>query len=442
MTHRECRPYHLAIIFCGLIAAALYAYGHKVDGDVIQLLRNGHALVVKGELVPFGSHSSSGSSGNVPGAFLSLAVGLPMKIWHSPWASLIVLACLHLAALLMFLDVMKKFISPIALLALAVFFWLNPWRTSEIFLWNPGYIFFAAVFHFWTAYRLSADRSFLFSLLHALSIFLALQIHASFVILIFITLILLKMRAIQANWPGVWMGILLGIASLTPYLLAGIDDPNIFPQPGSGGKGYLFFGIINVYPLLKAFWYWILFGSLIFQKHIFHQLEYNWISPEGLQLAFNISWTAIKYIFGSLGVLASFYVNFRFFQSNKEVFRIWKVRFDPTQNWVAFYTVSAFFAAIAATAISPTLPIYWHLLYIWPFALIPLIFFLDDRLKIAGNVKKIEVLVWVCAVYFMLFNVVAALGSTKHSIQSSFDQTYHQICGEECRWPIEKSPEQ
>jgi hypothetical protein len=288
----------------------------------------------------------------------------------------------------MYLDVMKNIVSAVALLALSVLFWLNPWRASEVFLWNPGYIFFASIFHFWTAYHLSRRRSFIFSGLHALSLFVAFQIHASFVILVFISLILVWMRALKVNWLGTGVGILLGLTSLLPYFIAGLKDPSIFPQPGAGGKGFLFFGLVYVYPLLKGFWYWILFGSSIFQKHIFHQLEFSWIQPAGLRATIGYTWTGIAYLIGVAVVLLSFYVNYIFFKRYKGVFRFWRARFESGDNWVVFYTVAAFVAMITATAISPTLPIFWHLLFVWPFTLIPLVFLLNIVLTLWGIQAK------------------------------------------------------
>ena len=429
----------LIIVLTGLLVTALYAYGHRVDGDVIQLLRLGHSLVVKGVLIPFGSFSSSGSSGNVPGAFLSLAIGLPMKIWHSPWSALGFLTILHLAAFLMVLSVMKNFVAPIALLALAVLIWLNPWRASEVFLWNPGYIFFASAFHFWTAYRLSKKRSFLFSALHALSLFLALQIHASFVILVLTTFLLLITRALKVSWAGAGLGTLLGLASLIPYFLAGIADPRIFPQPGAGGDGHLFYGLLYVWPLLKGLWYWILFGSPIFQKHIFHQLEYDWVQPENLQIAFKYTWTVVKYSVGLAGVILSFYVNYRFYSNHKHVFRLWRARYGDGDNWVVFYVVAAFAAAMVSVAISPTSPIYWHLLFIWPFSILPLVFFIDSRCSGSGQAARVTAIIWFCAVYFTCFNVFGALGSRKHSIETNFHDTYHTICTDECVQPPNSS---
>jgi len=247
------------------------------------------------------------------------------------------------------------------------------------------------------------------------------------------------MRALKSNWAGACAGILLGLISLTPYFLAGLKDPSIFPQPGSGGKGFLFFGLVYVYPLLKGFWYWILFGSSVFQTHIFKQLEYGWIQAEGLQLMFKYFWLAARHLIGFAGVILSFYVNYKFFKGNKKVFRFWKARLGRTDNWVVFYTVAAFVSSIIATAVSPTLPIYWHLLFVWPFTLLPLIFFIDFHCNVLAEAKKVKVFICICAVYFTFFNVIAALGSRKHSIYTNFHDTYHSICKDDCRLPPEEN---
>ena len=193
--------YNGLMILIGFLTAVLYGYGHLIDGDAFQNLEKAHAFVTQGQLVPYGNISSSGISGNVPGLFLTLVAGLPMKLWHSPWSALIVIALMHFMALLMFTNVLKNFVSPVTLSALYIFFWLNPWRASEVFIWNPGYIFFASLLHMWSAYHLSKKPSFTFSILHGLSLFLGLQIHPSFIILFFMTMLLLWTKSLKPHWP-------------------------------------------------------------------------------------------------------------------------------------------------------------------------------------------------------------------------------------------------
>src|SRR5690606_24662333 len=101
-------------------------------------------------------------------------------------------------------------------------------------LWNPAYIYFVTTLHMWSAYHLAKKRSFLFSFLHAQSLFLGLQVHPSFVILFLITMLLLWTKSLKAHWVGTFTGIAFGVLTLIPYILAGLKDPSIFPQTGGG----------------------------------------------------------------------------------------------------------------------------------------------------------------------------------------------------------------
>ena len=412
---------------------AVFGYSHFIDGDVIQILSKAHVFVTQGKLIPYGNVSSSGASGNIPGAFLTLSSGLPMKLWHSPWSALIFLAFLHFLGLLMFQNVLKNFVSPLTLTALIIVFWLNPWRLSEVFLWNPAYIFFASMMHMWSAYHLSKKPSFVFSILHGASLFLGLQIHPSFIILFFMTMMLLWMKALKPHWVGTFTGIVLGLLCLTPYFLAGIEDPSIFPQPGSGdGKGFLFFGLVYVYPLLKGFWYWILFGSNIFQTHVFHQLDFTWMEFPAFEKTLKVVWTALKYGIGAFGVGLSFRVNYQFWKKHKKKFNIFKYKMDNPRNWLPVYAITAFVAAMIATAISPTLPIYWHLLYIWPMALLPLLIKMDEYGQTQQGKALLKKYLLVLVFYFSTTNLLAGLGSKKHDFRKPFHDLYFEACQEKC----------
>ena len=422
-----------ALILLGFLLTALFGYGHFIDGDVIQILDKAHILVTQGKLIPYGNVSSSGASGNIPGAFLTLATGGPMLLWFSPWAALIVLTLLHFLAFLMFHDTLKSFLGSKALMLTVLFFWLNPWRLSEVFLWNPGYIYFASALHMWSAFKLSKKPSFTFSILHGLSMFLGLQIHPSFIILFFMTMMLLWMKALKPHILGTITGIVLGLLSLVPYFLEGLENPSIFPQPGSGdGKGYLFFGLINVYPLLKGFWYWILFGSNIFQTHVFHKVSFYWLGGGVLSLSMKVVWTIVKYLVGAAGVALSFYVNYQFYKVHKEKLKVWKFKMQKSEQWIFIYPITAFVAALIATGIAPTLPIYWHLLYIWPMSLIPLLLKLNEFLE--GTEKKVKVKKYllVVLVYFSLSNLLAGVESKKHDLNNPFHDLYFKACQENC----------
>lgn len=433
MEHITLKMINRVLIGLGFVLTALFGYGHLIDGDVIQNINKAHLFVTQNILTPFGNITGSGSTGNVPGGFLTLAAGLPMKIWFSPWSALIFLAFLHYLSLLMYQNVLKNFAPAFMQTVLIIFFWLNPWRLSEVFLWNPGYIYFATMLHMWSAYHLSKRPSFWFSFLHGQSLFLGLQIHPSFAILVFITFMLLWMRALKPHLGGTVFGIFFGFLLLTPYFIMGLRDPSLFPQPGSGdGKGFLFYGLIYVYPLLKGFWYWILFGSNIFQTHIFHQLDFSWLQNATAEQVLRFVWTVIKYAMGVAGVALSFYVNYRLFKRYQPAFRVWKYKMQNPQDWLALYAITAFVATLLATAIAPTLPIYWHLLYSWPMTIIPLLLYLTEALQNPPIQRRARQYLMAVCLYFVMANLFGALGSKKHDIRQNFHEIYFKICKETC----------
>lgn len=421
------------LIILGFFLTAVFAYGHFIDGDVVQILDKAHVLATQGHVIPYGNVSSSGASGNIPGAFLTLSAGLPMLLWVNPWASLALLCLFHFFGLLMFRDLLKDFVQPITLTVLLVLFWLNPWRLSEVFLWNPGYIFLATMLHMWSAYHLSKKPSFWFSFLHGQSLFLGLQIHPSFIILFFITMMLLWTRALKPHLLGTFAGIIFGLLTLVPYFLEGIEHPHIFPQPGGGGgKGFLFFGLLYVYPLLKGFWYWILFGSNIFQTHVFHQTIFDWTGSASLDWLLKNLWTVIKYALGALGVILSFRVNFQFYKANKNKFSLWRFKMQSPDQWLAVYTICAFVAALMATAISPTEPIYWHLLYVWPMAIVPMLLAFDRWLKNEKTQARAKRYLLALIFYFSAANLFAGIHSKKHDLKKPFPELYQKVCQERC----------
>ena len=387
MSSKNLKLLNILLILLGFLLTGLFCYGHLIDGDVVQIINKAHLFVTKNLVTPYGSASSSGVSGVVPGPFLTLAVGLPMKIWFSPWSALLFLSLLHFLAFLMIQSVIGNFVSHfVGTTVFIIFFWLNPWRLSEVFLWNPGYIFFVSGVHFWSSWKMSKKPDFLPSLIHTLSLFMGLQVHPSFIILFFMSLILIGVRAIRLSIKGVFFGFILGFVSLVPFFMTALENPELFIKPGGDSKGFLFFGLVAVYPLLKGIWYWILFGSNIFQTHVFHQLNFNWTGSQSLGFYSQLIWPVIKYAFGIFGLCLSFYANVRFFRSalvkispslkTGETLKTGKTKRNPLLlkklvfcdflnrvvsgvshfRWIEVYGLTGFLSAVFAVALSPHTP--------------------------------------------------------------------------------------
>ena len=402
----------------GLLLNALYAVNYKMHHDIFQMLERANKFVTEGVII-FHGNATSGAMGKIPGGLLSVLVGFPMKIWDSPYAALILLALLHVLALYFLLDLLRNYFSTSLLLLFTVLFWLTPWRVSEIYLWNPSYLFFATALHVWSAHKMYEAKSFWPSFWHLFSIIFAFQVHSSSIILVFISTLLFWRKAIKINWLGVSLAGLLGVGSLAPYAMALINNPEISPQMNDD-RYFLFRGLLYVFPIFKSIWYWVRFSATIFPRHIFQQIEFSWAFSEQIQWIPQILWAIVKYFMGISTTLFSIYVNYQFLKKYKESFRIWKLDIKPGQDWLALYVALAFCSVLIAAALSPIDLIHWHLIIVFPIALFPMLFYLKRR-KLKGPTKNFLTILFV---YFTVYNVISALGSGKHSIDQDPQKDY------------------
>jgi hypothetical protein len=423
-THRA-RFAFIGLLFLGSFFALLFAYGHQADGDVTQMFDKILTYFREGKITPYGPASASGSTGHVPGSLLSLSLVLPMKVWYSIWAPLTFLWLLHLLGFLFLCNVMKNYLEVTSFFFLTIMFWINPYRASEVFLWNPGYMFFAGCFHLWTLFWWQKNPCFFWSFLHVFALFVGLQIHPSVVILggVSFTFLLIHWKNL-APWkviPGLVLGALVGLATLIPFFIEFLANPHIMPQAGNE-KGYLFFGLVHVFPVLKSAWYWILFGSSIFQTHIFHKTSFSWISDPLIKLIAEYFFLISKYLVGAVSVILSFYFNSRVFKRLREM----KIKISNLSHlpFPLLYVLVVFSMNLLFNAISPTTPQYWHVLYVFPAAVISAALGLEMALKnrTFKNYSKIG-LAFLCF-YFSLFNMIASRESLKHNWGKNFQEIF------------------
>lgn len=442
----------------GLALTVLYVLGHKIDGDVSQMLDRGILYYQEGVLLPYGPASTSGSSGFVPGSFLSWAVAWPMKIYFSPYSSLILLALLHLLAFFLLRSLLRPWISPEALLLFLYLFWLNPYRMVQVFLWNPGYMVLVSALHLWSCYHLHRrNKSFFWSLLLVLSLFLGLQVHISVAILVFATLILWLQGKIQFSWPGVFVASLIGLLSLLPFIQLSFEQPNLIPKPGNQ-EGYLFYGLLHVHPVLKGVWYWLLFPSFVPPKYIFHQTDFVWLGSfaKGAQFLFDVTKVFMAIFTFYFVFLANRWWMKNFLLKIKFLNRASILSFlassslpawDTSHDRRAFllnYSAVTFVSMLLATAISPSSSTqFWHVLYVMPVSIFVVVLFFDQVIKepsflntqFSGRsvawIKKIlldsKMLRLTAVTYFIyltLFNVFAATHSGRHDLSETFHSRF------------------
>ena len=95
------------------------------------------------------------------------------------------------------------------------------------------------------------------------------------------------------------------------------------------------------------------------------------------------------------------------------------IRFFKTQKNTKLYHValSAFICLAFFSALSPVTFNFWHLYIIFPFTLIPVSFYLQDKTKYLPYV----------ALYFVIYAIVSGTFSYKHDSSLSQAESYLQI---------------
>lgn len=368
----------------GIIFSALFALSAKLDGDMIQLWQFAKTYFETGELMPFGNMAASGVFIPTPGYFLPLATIIPLKVWFHPLSPMLFILFLHGVSLWLMLSGLKVFFDSSQsqfFQAFWVMFWLNPWRTKEVFLWNPAYVFFFTALHFWTFSRLQnlhtgnlriacSSKSlsrFFDSLLHIIALGFVIQAHISGVILSFMTGWLVFQRRMRINLLGAGVGFILIGFSFFPffqwYLEVGSQSYGL-----KGERGFLFRGVVLIYPLLKTIFYWIREGSFLFPSDIVFSV--NFLRFGELEAPLRWLWLTLLNLVAVVTLIWNFFSHWVWIQRLKQYMKWpWKIWSDRVGN-LDMYLVSAILALCVSGALIPYEVSYWHVLLLFPLAVI------------------------------------------------------------------------
>jgi hypothetical protein len=357
------------LVITGIALGHLYASTMIVDPDVGQILKKAEVLVEEGRVIQYGNRSSG--MGSVMGPLTSLVAGVPMLIYNDISAPLLLIEILHLLALLMLLNVVARQIGAAAVPWVLLLFWLNPWRVSEVFLWNPAYLIFTSSLHLWSASRSTERASFGMSFLNVTSVMLSMQLHNSFIILALMSLLLICWRKVKVNWWGAGLAFAVAIASLVPFALEVAANPDLIVG-NKNPKAFLFRGLIYVFPTLKGIVYWLRFNSGFFPKDVFKGVELAiWMGEGGLTSALQVFWDVLKYVFAVVTVLFVARWNYQFLKHRIQLLKFWQAR-PEAEPFVVHYSFAGFLSLLFASMISPIDFNYWHLIILFPCSQLPL----------------------------------------------------------------------
>ena len=385
----------LPVLFAvGAAVSLLMVARSQVGGDQLNMLARGW-LFAHGDWVQFGMTTSA--NGKSPGGLTSLLAGAPLLLWRDYRAPALLVLLSHVVAYLVLDRTLRRILSARERLLFCVLYWLNPWRLFQsAFLWNSNWNFLFGSVHLWTVYRQRREASFWASLLHVLALGAFFQLHTSFAVLALVSVALVLRGWFRPNWAGVALGAGLSAVALVPWVEAVAANPALMP----GSKGFLFRGLIFVFPFLRGIGYWLRYPSLSFAGRM-TEFDFTsvlgsadrWIGPPLTVLV-----TAI----GIASVLASLLAAGWMWRRNR---RRW--RRPPAgitdRVWLHGYVTWVFMATMASYALSPSTIMFWQGFSVLHAAVLPLalwaaVLLRSRRREVAQRLARI----WVAVVVPLL----------------------------------------
>lgn len=358
----------------------------QVGGDQLNLLARGWLLAVDQVFIPYGNPLSSG--GNAAGGMTTLLVGLPLFLWRDHRAPTVLILLFHVAAYALLDRIVHRDLGARARLPFALLYWLNPWRLyHSAFLWNPNYLFLFGALHLWAIRRQREKASFFASLVLAASIVLSFQIHPSALLLLGSAGLLWLRRSYLLHWAGAICGALVAALPLIPWALALGRHPEI----SAADQGFLFRGLLYVFPVLRGLLYWLRHASLSIGGKMavfdftpdFGPGSDRWLTPLAQTLA----------ALGALTILGVLVANLRLGKKIRR--RGWLRRLPPEvsrksgRRFLEEYAAWTFLAAVVVYCGAPTTVMNWQGLVILHAAVLPPLLWLNAlrRTRRASRVR-------------------------------------------------------
>ena len=422
---------YIGLFLVGLLLALLYSSNQALNGDQLQTLYRGYLAAYQGSWLNYGNAASV--VGNVPGSLSTLVVGVPLVLWDSPWAPMLVIIACNIAALVLLDKVIRQVFDEPARLLFLVLFWLSPWFLYQHMLYNPAYLFFCSALHFYTAFHLRDKSSFWLTFWHVIAIGLVMQLHYSWPLLVLVSGYLFVRAIIKINYWAVAAAFLVLAASLVPYILEVLAASFDATRPEEFAKQrYIGWGLVHVYPVLKALIYWLRYSSFLFTEKLISGATFDWItSSDMLRMVVQYAYRGVLYGVGLFTLVFSFEANWYLF---KRVKGLWLAggllrRFAPrndekteefiaprndvevnSEDWLMLYFGACVVAILISAGLSPTVFGYWHLIMLYPFAAMNMLVYLKHNHLKPSNFVRYLLLIGVFSVFV---NLVAAHDSVK-----------------------------
>ena len=394
-----------ALLTLGLCLQVFLWSRHWIYGDQYALLTPAMEYVRSGELAPVSKGMSGG--GRIPGTLLQLLVGIPLRLWEDYRAPALAVGLSHVVAVTLLVSTVTSALGTRFAAFFAAVYWLSPWRLYHAgFLWEPGFVFLPAALHMGCCWLLRSGSGAHVSgepvaaagrlpiqspgVRLAASVGLGvvmvatLQIHASFLVLVVATALLMGTRRIRVQPVGAAAGAVLAGLTLVPTLLAlGSNElPPVVPELDRR----VALPVLIVSNAGKAFAYWFRLGSADIGRRL-RQTAWVSESPPGTEpgLAVPSLFVTSVVVLSVASVVVAVYATWRYWRM--PVPRSTAVEpavIDPQVGWVRAYVLAVLGAVLIAAAVSPVPIQGWHMVIALHAACIPVATWLQEAFDQPG----------------------------------------------------------
>ena len=363
-----------AVAITGALLQALLWSRQWIYGDQYALLLPALDLLETGEWPAFAKTMSG--NGRIPGALLPLLIAGPLEAWPDYRAPALLSGLTHVAAAVLLAACVGRALGTRFAAAYLAIYWLSPWRLYHAgFLWEPAYVFLPAALHLFCSYRLRERPHVGWSMLLGLLLAATAQLHASFLVLVLLTALLVARKLIRIDWRGAALGLGAGCLTLVPTLQAFVAGtlPPLAPTP-TVEYPRLLLAVLNG---LRGAGRFLRLASLDIGRRL---REVVWFDAPAGEAGATLGSGLVTLVWaaGLVTLPLVLYAGWRWFARDPS--------FDPSDNprravaadWFRAYALWCLAALCGAAALSPVVLQGWHVVIAFHAACLPVAAWLSD----------------------------------------------------------------
>ena len=358
-----------AVLVVGALLQALLWSRQWIYGDQYALFLSGLDLLETGRLPPVAKYMSGG--GHIPGALLPLLIAGPLDAWADYRAPALLIGAGHLAAVGVLAACIGRALGGAFLGAYLVVYWLSPWRLYHAgFVWEPAYVFLPAALHLASAWRLRAAPHPGWSLLLVATLTLALQLHASFVVLVVLTGLLVARRLVRVDWRGALAGGVLGGLTLVPTGLAWAAGT--LPRMAPGETEDFSRVLVGALNGLKGLAYWLRMGAPDIGRRL---RETSYAEADGIETGVLTGLASglvpILVVLSTVSVLVALVASWHYFRAGRASGAAEAPGRATAGDWFRAYAGWCLVALCVSAVVSPVPVQGWHVVIAFHAACLP-----------------------------------------------------------------------